>query len=146
MTGHSQPVDPLVPTDADPDLPGDTARGRAKMPVPDGTIPVAIALLIAGIATFAFFRIGTVAVGGEEEFTPIVALWFATFALTPGFFLPLEQELGRALAHRRATHDGSAPVVRKVGSAQRRARRGDRHRDSGGESPASRATTSTATG
>ena len=115
MTGHSQPADPLVPTDADPDLPDDAARGRAKTPVPDGTIPVAIALLIAGIATFAFFRIGTVAVGGEEAFAPIVALWFATFALTPGFFLPLEQELGRALAHRRATHDGSAPVVRKVG-------------------------------
>lgn len=84
------------------------------MPVPDGTIPVAIALLIAGVATFAFFRIGTVAVGGEEEFKPIVSLWFATFALAPGFFLPLEQELGRALAHRRAISDGSAPVVRKV--------------------------------
>ena len=84
------------------------------MPVPDGTIPVAVALLIAGIATFAFFRIGTVAVGGEEEFKPIVSLWFATFALAPGFFLPLEQELGRALAHRRAISDGSAPVVRKV--------------------------------
>lgn len=84
------------------------------MPVPDGTIPVGIALLIAGFATFAFFRIGTVAVGGEEEFKPIVSLWFATFLLAPGFFLPLEQELGRALAHRRAIGDGSAPVVRKV--------------------------------
>lgn len=84
------------------------------MPVPDGTIPVAIALLVAGIATFAFFRIGTLAVGGEDEFTPIVSLWFATFALAPGFFLPLEQELGRALAHRRAVGDGSAPVVRKI--------------------------------
>jgi O-antigen/teichoic acid export membrane protein len=92
----------------------DTPAGRRQMPVPDGTIPVGIALLIAGVATFAFFRIGTVAVGGEEEFTPIVSLWFATFALAPGFFLPLEQELGRALAHRRAIGDGSAPVVRKV--------------------------------
>jgi len=87
---------------------------RRRLPVPDGTIPVGIALLIAGIATFAFFRIGTIAVGGEEEFAPIVALWFATFALAPGIFLPLEQELGRALAHRRAVGDGSAPVVRKV--------------------------------
>lgn len=84
------------------------------MPVPDGTLPVGLALLIAGIATFAFFRVGTVAVGGEEAFKPIVSLWFATFALAPGFFLPLEQELGRALAHRRAIGDGSAPVVRKV--------------------------------
>ena len=92
----------------------DVPSARQRMPVPDGTIPVGIALLIAGVATFAFFRIGTVAVGGEDEFKPIVSLWFATFALAPGFFLPLEQELGRALAARRAIGDGSAPVVRKV--------------------------------
>jgi O-antigen/teichoic acid export membrane protein len=84
------------------------------MPVPDGTIPVGIALLIAGIATYAFFRVGTLAVGGDDEFAPIVSLWFATFALAPGFFLPLEQELGRALAHRRATSDGTGPVIQKI--------------------------------
>ena len=41
-------------------------------------------------------------------------MWFATFALAPGFFLPLEQELGRALAHRRAIGEGTGPVVRKI--------------------------------
>jgi O-antigen/teichoic acid export membrane protein len=82
--------------------------------VPEGTLPVGFALLIAGVATFAFFRVGTNAVGGDTAFKPIVSLWFATFALVPGFFLPLEQELGRALAHRRAIGQGSAPVVRKV--------------------------------
>ena len=61
-----------MPTDAEPDLPGDVTSDRSRMPVPDGTIPVAVALLIAGVATFAFFRIGTVAVGGEEAFEPIV--------------------------------------------------------------------------
>lgn len=84
------------------------------MPVPDGTIPVGIALLIAGIATYAFFRIGKAGVGGDDEFAPIVSLWFATFALTPGFFLPLEQELGRALSARRAIGEGTKPVVDKV--------------------------------
>lgn len=84
------------------------------MPVPDGTIPVGVALLVAGVATYAFFRVGTLAVGGAEAFAPIVSLWFATFALAPGFFLPLEQELGRALAHRRAIGDGTQPVIRKV--------------------------------
>lgn len=87
---------------------------RERLPVPEGTVPVAIALLIAGIATYAFFKIGNVAVGGDEAFAPITALWFATFALAPGFFLPLEQELGRALAHRRANGQGTAPVVKKV--------------------------------
>jgi len=82
--------------------------------VPSGTIPVGAALLVAGVATYAFFKIGAVAVGGDDAFQPIVSMWFATFALAPGFFLPLEQELARAISHRRATGQGAAPVVRKV--------------------------------
>ena len=85
-----------------------------RTPLPEGTIPVAAALLIAGVATYAFFKIGTDAVGGDEEFKPISSLWFATFALAPGFFLPLEQEMGRALSHRRAHEEGGRPVVAKV--------------------------------
>ncbi len=85
-----------------------------RTPLPEGTIPVGISLLVAGIATYAFFKVGTVAVGGSEQFAPLSALWFATFALAPGLFLPLEQELGRAISHRRALQQGANPVVRKV--------------------------------
>jgi O-antigen/teichoic acid export membrane protein len=85
-----------------------------RAPLPEGTVPVATALLIAGVATYAFFKVGTWAVGGADEFKTISSLWFATFALAPGFFLPLEQELGRALAHRRAVGEGGQPVVGKV--------------------------------
>ena len=85
-----------------------------RAPLPEGTLPVGIALLIAGVATYAFFKVGNVAVGGDEAFAPIASMWFATFALAPGFFLPLEQELGRALSYRRAQREGSQPVVRKV--------------------------------
>jgi O-antigen/teichoic acid export membrane protein len=85
-----------------------------RAPLPEGTIPVGIALLIAGVATYAFFKVGNVAVGGDEAFAPIASMWFATFALAPGFFLPLEQELGRALSYRRAAKEGARPVVRKV--------------------------------
>ncbi|MGA7756583.1 MAG: hypothetical protein WBL31_08395 [Ilumatobacteraceae bacterium] len=87
---------------------------QARLPVPEGTIPVGISLLIAGFATYAFFKVGTVAVGGADAFAPIASMWFAVFALAPGFFLPLEQELGRALSHRRAIGEGGRPVVRKV--------------------------------
>ena len=59
------------------------------------------------------FRSGQQALG-QEAFKPIVALWFATFALAPGFFMPIEQEVGRALAHRRALGQGGRPVIRKV--------------------------------
>lgn len=85
-----------------------------RVPLPEGTLPVGIALLFAGIATYAFFKVGTSALGGEEEFAPIASMWFATFSLAPGFFLPLEQELGRALSHRRAHGQGGQPVVRRV--------------------------------
>lgn len=92
-----------------------TTRSRLqRVPLPEGTLPVGGALLVSGIATYAFFVIGERALGGEEEFAPIVALWFATFMLAPGFFLPLEQELGRALSHRTAREQGGLPVVRRV--------------------------------
>jgi len=71
-------------------------------------------LLISGICSFAFFRVGKVALGSEEAFKPVTGLWFATYALAPGFFLPLEQELGRALAARRAVGQGGRPVVQRV--------------------------------
>lgn len=85
-----------------------------RAPLPEGTLPVGAALLIAGVATYAFFKVGEVALGGEDAFRPIVSMWFATFALAPGFFLPLEQELGRALSHRRANGEGGLPVVRRI--------------------------------
>lgn len=86
----------------------------ARMPLPEGTIPVAIGLFIAGVCSFAFFRVGKVALGSEEAFQPVISLWFATFALAPGLFLPLEQELGRALSARRALGQGGRPIVDKV--------------------------------
>ncbi len=84
------------------------------MPLPEGTLPVAIGLMVAGLSSFAFFAVGEAALGSEEAFKPVVSMWFATFALAPGCFLPLEQELGRALAGRRALGQGGRPVVTKV--------------------------------
>ncbi|MEI8238985.1 MAG: hypothetical protein WCI22_06150 [Actinomycetota bacterium] len=86
----------------------------SRASLPDGTIPVGIGLLVSGLANFAFLRVGKNAMGGDSAFAPVLSLWFATFALAPGFFLPLEQELGRALSARRALGQGSKPVVGKV--------------------------------
>ena len=82
--------------------------------LPEGAVTIAVGLIITGVATYAFFRVGASALGGDEEFAPIAAMWFAMFALAPGFFLPIEQELGRALAHRRALGEGGRPVVTKI--------------------------------
>lgn len=85
----------------------------ARSAIPEGTVPVAIGLFLAGFTAYAFFKVGQVALG-KEDFKPIVALWFTAFALVPGIFVPVEQELGRALAHRRALGQGGRPVVRKM--------------------------------
>jgi O-antigen/teichoic acid export membrane protein len=69
---------------------------------------------VAGFATYAFFKVGKVALGGDAEFQPIAAMWFLTFSLAPGFFLPLEQELGRGVSARRARGQGGRPVVDRV--------------------------------
>lgn len=92
----------------------DEQSSSSRAPLPEGTIPVGIGLLVAGLASFAFLRVGKNAMGSEAAFSPVLSLWFATFALAPGFFLPLEQELGRAISARRAIGQGGRPVVRKV--------------------------------
>jgi hypothetical protein len=79
---------------------GETTEKTSRIPLPEGTVPVGIGLFVSGFTSYAFFKIGQLALG-KEDFKPIVALWFTTFALVPGFFMPVEQELGRALAHRR---------------------------------------------
>src|SRR5215207_6795312 len=81
-----------------------------RLPLPEGTLPVGVGLIVAGVSSYAFFKIGKSALG-DDDFKRISSLWFATFFLAPGFFLPLEQELGRALAQRRARLQGGQPVV-----------------------------------
>lgn len=112
--GSADPRRTLRPGDSLVCLVADQKTSDSRMPLPEGTIPIAIGLLVNGISSFAFFRVGTIALGDEESFTPVISLWFATFALAPGMFLPLEQELGRALSARRALGRGGRPVVRRV--------------------------------
>ena len=92
---------------------GETTEKTSRIPLPEGTVPVGIGLFVSGFTSYAFFKIGQLALG-KEDFKPIVALWFTTFALVPGFFMPVEQELGRAIAHRRALGQGGRPVVQRM--------------------------------
>ena len=87
----------------------------ARTPLPEGTVPVGIALLRRRLRHVRVLQ-GRHQRGrwfGRVR-APLASLWFATFALAPGLFLPLEQELGRAISHRRALTQGAHPVVRKV--------------------------------
>ncbi len=88
----------------------------SRLALPEGTLPVGIGLLIAGVTAYLFLKVAKVALGSDEAVQPVASLWIATFALAPGFFLPLEQELARTLAHRRALGQGGKPVVERVRS------------------------------
>ena len=85
----------------------------SRAPVPEGTISVAVGLFVNGISTYIFFKIGQQALG-QDGFKPIVTMWFIAFALVPGFFLPIEQETSRALAHRRALGQGGLPIIKRI--------------------------------
>ena len=85
----------------------------SKIALPEGTVTVGIGMFIAGISAYIFFKIGQQALG-QDGFKPIVAMWFIAFALAPGFFLPIEQEVSRAIAHRRALGQGGLPVIKRI--------------------------------
>ena len=94
---------------ANSSLPTDNKRSA----IPEGTLSIGVGLLVAGVTIYIFFKIGQQALG-QEKFKPLVSLWFVMFAIAPGFFSPVEQELSRAVAHRRALNQGVGPVVKKV--------------------------------
>jgi O-antigen/teichoic acid export membrane protein len=85
----------------------------ARNPLPEGTIAVGAGLVISGICAYAFTALAGKALP-QSDVIILQALWFATFAIAPGFFLPLEQELGRALSHRKTLGQGGLPVVQRA--------------------------------
>ena len=74
---------------------------------------MAVGLIVTGLSAYGFLSITRFGLGTDAS-APVNQLWFATFILAPGFFLPVEQEVGRALAHRRALGQGGLPVLRKA--------------------------------
>ncbi len=101
-------VEPQEPT-ASARPPSRFAALRAN-PLPEGTITVGSGLVIAGVASYLFLAISARALG-PDAFAPLSVMWVITFLAGPGFFLPVEQEVTRALAHRRAEGIGGGPVI-----------------------------------
>ena len=81
--------------------------------LPEGTFVVGAGLVIAGITAYAFQILSFRALS-KADYAALNALWVFVFVLAPGFFLPLEQEVGRAVADRRARDVGGGPVVRRA--------------------------------
>ena len=77
---------------------------------------VGVGLLVAGVSAYGFVALST-RVLGEVRYGPLGALWALVFLAGPGLFLPVEQEVSRAIAARRARRLGGAPVVRRAAIA-----------------------------
>lgn len=69
--------------------------------------------MLAGLSAYGFTVVAARALG-KTDYAPLSVLWAMVFLAGPGFFLPLEQEVSRALAARRALGTGTGPVVRRA--------------------------------
>jgi O-antigen/teichoic acid export membrane protein len=88
--------------------------GAAKnLPVPEGTYAIGAGLIITGLAAYGFQIIAAHQLS-KSAFAALNGLWAIVFVVAPGLFQPLEQEVGRALAHRRAQGIGGGPLVRRA--------------------------------
>lgn len=86
---------------------------RRRNPLPTGTFAVGVGLLLAGLSAYGFLIVADISLT-KREYAPLSALWGLVFLAGPGLFLPLEQEVSRALSARRARGLGGAPVVRRA--------------------------------
>lgn len=93
-------------------------RLRRANPLPEGTFSVGVGLLLNGIGAYAFTVLAARGLeralgegAGQEEFSSLAVLWAAVFLAAPGLFLPVEQEVSRTVAARRARGEGSSRVV-----------------------------------
>jgi O-antigen/teichoic acid export membrane protein len=91
----------------------DSARNmidRARGAVPEGTFAVGAGLFIAAVTAYVFVILALRGLGNRSG-AAFSTFWALIYVAGPGFFLPLEQEVGRALAHRRARGIGGGPLV-----------------------------------
>src|SRR3954470_20224392 len=75
--------------------------------------PVAAGLIVLGLGSFAYLGI-TGRVLGPTDFAPVATLWVLFNAAGLALFQPIEQELSRATASRRALGLGARPVLAKA--------------------------------
>jgi O-antigen/teichoic acid export membrane protein len=101
--------------------PGPGERLRRANPLPEGTFSVGVGLVLNGLGAYAFTVLAARGldralgeVRGQEEFSSLAVLWAAVFLVAPGLFLPVEQEVSRTVAARRARGEGSSAVVRQA--------------------------------
>ena len=85
----------------------------AKANVPEGTYAVGAGLIVAGATAYGFQILANHRLE-KLHYAALNSLWAVVFVVTPGLFHPLEQEVARAVAHRRAQGIGAGPLVKRA--------------------------------
>jgi O-antigen/teichoic acid export membrane protein len=86
---------------------------QARTALPEGTAAVGAGLAVAAVTSYVYVIVALNALEGSAA-AAFSAFWAVIFVAGPGFFLPLEQEVGRAVAHRRAQGLGGGPLVSRA--------------------------------
>jgi O-antigen/teichoic acid export membrane protein len=81
--------------------------------LPEGTYAIGAGLIVAGLTAYGF-QILAARQLTSTEYAALNGLWVILFIVAPGFFQPIEQEVSRALAHRRAQGIGGGPLVKRA--------------------------------
>jgi O-antigen/teichoic acid export membrane protein len=81
--------------------------------LPKGSIAVGSGLILYGLTAYAFLAIAARMLG-PTRYAPIAVMWALIYLFGPGFFLPLEQELARAVAARRTQEVGIGNLHRRA--------------------------------
>lgn len=79
--------------------------------LPRGTFAIASGMIVGAITGYVVVIVVNKAVG-DRAYAGFGAFWSLIFVVGPGLFLPLEQEISRAISHRDVLKDGSLPIVR----------------------------------
>ncbi len=79
--------------------------------LPRGTFPIASGMVVGAITGYVVVIVVNKAVG-NQAYAGFGAFWSLIFVVGPGLFLPIEQEISRAISHRAAHSDGGAPIIR----------------------------------
>lgn len=80
--------------------------------LPTGTLPVAAGLAVLGAGSYAHLAFADHTLGATGK-ADVSELWSVVYLIGLGIFFPVEQELIRLVAARKAAGDGIAPVVRR---------------------------------
>jgi O-antigen/teichoic acid export membrane protein len=81
--------------------------------LPRGTMSVGAGLAVLGASSYVYLALSARALS-PAAFGQISVLYSLVYTVGPGAFLPVEQELARSLADRRARGVGGAPLVRRA--------------------------------